>query len=151
MDLEEIKKNWLNREFDVAEFPVTQERILSYVHACGETDPRFCDPDHPDFQAPPTFTAQYVGRRILPEAFPHLGFRGFDAGKTVDIHAPTRPGDTLFGHSTIADAYEKTGRSGRMIFLVHRMEFVNQRDERVATVDWRMVRQPDDPPEENKK
>ena len=73
MDLEEIKKNWLNREFDVAEFPVTQERILSYVHACGETDPRFCDPDHPDFQAPPTFTAQVGGGRCRPGAFPHLG------------------------------------------------------------------------------
>ena len=151
MDVEAIKKNWLNREFDVAEFPITQERILAYVHACGETDPRFSDPEHPEFQAPPTFTAQYVGRRILPRDFPMLGFRGFDAGKTVVLHGPARPGDTLFAHSKIADAYEKTGRSGRMVFLVHRMEFVNQKEERVSTVDWRMVRQPDAEPEKSQK
>lgn len=138
-----IKKEWIGREFDVAEFEILEEEALEFARSCGETEPRFMDPGDPDFQAPPTFTAKYVSRRILPEAFPNLGTRGFDAGKAVEVLGPLRPNDTLTAHSKIADIYEKTGRSGPMIFVVHRMEFFNQNGQPVSIVDWRLVRQPD--------
>ena len=138
-----IKKEWVGLEFDTAEFEVTEADILAFARAVGETDPRFCDPSHADFQAPPTFASRFVSRRILPEAFPHIGARGFDAGKAVTCHAPVRAGDRLIAHSKIADVYEKTGRSGPMVFIVHRMEFTNQNGELLCVVDWRMVRQPD--------
>ncbi len=143
MALIQIDRKWIGREVDVAEFKVSERGIQAFGRACGETDPRFTDPEHPDFQAPPTFTSKYVSRRILPEAFPYLGARGFDAGKTVEVLGPLRPHDTLIGHSKIADIYEKTGRSGPMIFIVHRMQFVNQAGDPVSIVDWRLVRQPD--------
>ncbi len=143
MHVKGIDPGWVGREFDVAEFKVSEEDIVEFAKACGEVDPRFTDPSHPDFQAPPTLPAKFVGRRILPEEFPRIGSRGFDAGKTVTSLAPIRPGDRLTARSRIADIYEKTGRSGPMVFIVHRMEFQNQRGEDVAVVDWRMVRQPD--------
>ena len=138
-----IRKEWVGREFDVAEFEIREHEAIEFAKACGETEPRFLEPSDPDFQAPPTFTAKFVSRRILPEAFPSLGTRGFDGGKTVYAHAPIRPGETLTAKSKIADIYEKTGRSGPMVFLVHRMEFRNALDELVSVVDWRMIRQPD--------
>jgi acyl dehydratase len=138
-----IKKEWEGLAFDTAEFTVDRERMIAFARAAGESDPRFLDPGREDFQAPPTFTAQFVSRRILPESFPRIGSRGFDAGKTVQAHRPVRPGDVLTARSKIHDVYEKTGRSGSMIFIVHRMEFENQDGELVSTVDWRMVRQPD--------
>lgn len=138
-----IKKEWIGREFDVAEFEILEEEALEFARSCGETEPRFMDPGDPDFQAPPTFTAKFVSRRILPEAFPHIGIRGFDGGKTVYAHAPIRPGETLSAHSKIADIYEKTGRSGPMVFIVHRMEFRDSQGALVSVVDWRMIRQPD--------
>jgi hypothetical protein len=138
-----IDRDWIGREFDQAEFQVRGEDIVAYAKACGESEPRFTDPAHPDFQAPPTYTAKYVSRRILPESFPHIGARGFDAGKTVHVHGAVRPGDRLTAKSRIADIYEKTGRTGSMVFIVHRMEFTNQHGHLVAVVDWRMVRQPD--------
>jgi acyl dehydratase len=141
MELIEEIKTWVGREFDLAEFPVTESEILDFALAVGETEPRFLDPKHPDFQAPPTFTAKFVSRRVLPEAFPAGSARGFDAGKTVTAHAPVRAGTTLRAHSKIADVYEKTGRSGSMVFIVHRMEFECD-GVPVSTVDWRMVRQP---------
>ncbi len=141
--LEELQKDWIGLEFDTAEFEVKESDILGYAEAVGEGDPRFSDPSHEDFQAPPTFTARFVSRRILPDAFPRIGRRGFDAGKLVTVHAPVRVGDKVIAHSKIADVYEKTGRSGRMIFIVHRMEFTNQQEELLSTVDWRMVMQPD--------
>jgi len=143
MQLDQMKKDWIGVEFDTAEFEVTPEDILGFAAAVGETEPRFTDPNDPDFQAPPTFTGKFVSRRVLPENFPRFeGKRGFDAGKRVTWHAPVRPGHRVIAHSKIADIYEKTGRSGPMIFIVHRMEFTNQDDELLSVVDWRMVRQP---------
>ena len=51
--------------------------------------------------------------------------------------------DRLTARSHIHDIYEKTGRSGQMVFIVHRMEFSNQREELVSIVDWRFVQRPD--------
>jgi acyl dehydratase len=66
---------------------------------------------------------------------------GFAAGKCVTPIAPIRPGDKITARSQIHDIYTKTGRSGTMLFIVHRMEFQNQRGEPVSIVDWRMVQQ----------
>lgn len=143
MELADLKRDWVGFEFDTAEFKVSERDLVDFATACGECEPRYSDPAHPDFQAPPTYTARYVGRRVLPENFPRVGNRGFDAGKCVSWHAPVRPGDTLIAKSKIADIYEKTGRSGSMVFIVHRMEFTNQNGDLVSIVDWRMVQQPD--------
>jgi 3-methylfumaryl-CoA hydratase len=141
-DIDDVKKQWVGKEFDQATFVVDQQRLLDWAEACGETDARFIDPAHPDFQAHPTYTAQYGSRRILPAGFPQLGNgRGIDGGKAVELHLPIRPGDVLTASSQLADIYEKTGRSGTMIFIVHRMTFTNQNGEPAATVDWRMIRE----------
>ncbi len=142
MDVAELKKTWTGFEFDTARFEITEQQMLDFALSCGETDPRFTDPADEDFQAPITFTSRFSGRRILPDDFPKLSRRGFDAGKRLQWIAPVRAGDTLIGTSTIHDIYEKTGRSGSMIFIVHRMEFRNQNGAVVSIVDWRMVQQP---------
>jgi hydroxyacyl-ACP dehydratase HTD2-like protein with hotdog domain len=133
-------RDWVGREFDTTEFEVLESDLLAFARACGESDPRFVDPSHPDFQAPPTYTARFLGRRVLPENFPQPRGRSFDAGKSVEVNGPVHAGDVLIAHSRIHDVYQKTGRSGEMTFVVHRMEFENQRGEIVSVVDWRMVR-----------
>jgi acyl dehydratase len=77
----------------------------------------------------------------MPKDFPKLSSNplGIDGGKCVEVHGPIRPGDRLTARSRIYDVYEKTGRSGGMIFVVHRMEFTNQHDELVSIVDWRLI------------
>jgi len=99
--------------------------------------------EHPDFQAHPGYTTQFLGGQVFPEDFPRIGSGwGFDGGKCVTVHAPVRAGDRLTAKSSIADIYEKTGRSGTMIFIVHRMVFTNAAGEKVSTVDWRLIQQP---------
>jgi hypothetical protein len=141
LDVAKLKAEWVGREFDEKEFPVTAEAALGIARACGETDPRFVDPEHPDFQAPESYPSHLSGGRIFPEALNPLFRKGFpfDAGKRVEPHGPIRPGDVLVGKSQIHDVYEKTGRSGPMLFLVHRMTFTNQTGDLVSIVDWRMV------------
>ena len=82
--------------------------------------------------------------RLFPENFPQIGGGfGIDGGKGVDAHAAIRAGDTLTATTTIADIFDKTGRSGTIIFIVQRMEFRNQSDTLVSTVDWKMIKMAD--------
>jgi N-terminal half of MaoC dehydratase len=145
VDVAELKRDWTGFEFDRVEFPVAAEELAEFARAVGETAPWFTDPSHPDLRAVPNFPTKYHGRRMWPAEFPRLSKTsvGFDAGKRVEVHGAIRPGDVLVARSKIHDVYEKTGRSGSMVFLVHRMEFSNQRGELVAIVDWRFLQQPD--------
>jgi len=141
VDVARMKQEWAGKQFDEKEFTISVEAALEFALACGETDPRFTDPHHPDFQAPCTATAQFTGARVFPDALLPLMRKGvgFDAGKCVVPGVPIRPGERLIGRSEIHDIYEKTGRSGRMMFVVHRMTFTNPRGEVASVVDWRMV------------
>lgn len=139
-DLDEVRRQWVGVPFERGEHPILEHDLVVWARACGETDQRFVDPAHPDFQAHPTYTSRFSARPFLPDDFPQLGDGGIDGGKRVEVAAPVRPGDTLSSTTAIAEIYEKTGRSGTMVFVVHRMTFTNQRGEPVATVDSRMIR-----------
>jgi hypothetical protein len=139
IDIDAVKKSHVGFEFDEATFKVKSEKLIAYATACGEQESRYLDPRDEDFRAVPNYAANFHGRRNLPENFPVDINRSFDAGKCCENLAPIRPGDTITGRSHIHDIYEKTGRSGPMMFVVHRMEFSNQNDTQVAVVDWRMV------------
>ncbi len=144
VDVAALKRDWADKEFDVVDFSVKAEDLVEFASACGEPELRYTDPTDPDFQAAPSYAARFVGRRTFPENFPKIGSGyGFDAGKCVEWYAPIRPNDVLTARSRIHDIYQKTGRSGPMVFIVHRMEFTNQNDELVSIVDWRMVQQPE--------
>ena len=145
VDVEKLKADWTGFEFDRVDFDVTAEELVEFASAVGERLPRYVDPEDADFQAVPNFTTKYHGRRMWPEAFPKLSSTsaGFDGGKAVEVLGPIRAGDRLTAKSHIHDIFEKTGRSGPMIFIIHRMEFSNQRDEPVSVVDWRFIQKPD--------
>jgi hypothetical protein len=137
--VDELKQRWVGHTFDTVHFEVDAESLVEFAAACGETLPRYTDPADPDFQAVPSYTARYHGGRALPEGFPMRMEQSFDGGKCVEWHGAIRPGDRLTARSKIHDVYEKSGRSGGMRFVVHRMEFSNQRDELVSVVDWKMI------------
>ena len=138
-DTKALKEKWCGWEFDEVDFEMKAEPMVEFAASCGETQSRFTEPDDPDFQAVPSYTTRFHGRRAMPDDFPIKQHQGFDAGKSVDVHNPLRPGDKLTARSEIHDIYEKTGRSGPMLFIVHRMKFSNQRGELISVVDWRLV------------
>ena len=74
----------------------------------------------------------------MPPDFPKLEGLSMNAGKAMMLHHPVRPG-TLVGRSHLHDIYAKTGRSGRMTFIVQRMEFFDPDGTLVATSDSRQV------------
>ena len=98
------------------------------------------DPDHPDFQASTAFPTHINVARMLPDDFPDFGSRGIDGGKSVEWHRPMRDGEPMHATVQISDIYDKTGRSGTMVFIVNRMTFFDAQDRLVCIVDWRMIR-----------
>ena len=139
VDVEELKANFLNLEFDRADFELDPERLVTVAVTSGETKEEFIDPDHPDFQAAPAFIASLASNRHLPLDFPNLGGIPMDGGKAVTCIKPVRAGVPLTGRTHLHDIYAKNGRSGRMVFVVSRMEIRDPDGEHVATSDSRMV------------
>ena len=137
-DIEEIRGKFLNRDFDEKVFDIKAGVTMEYARLCGETAERFLNQDHPEFQAPPTYIASLSGGRALPRDFPRFGI-GMDADKGVECFKPVRPGQKLTGKTHLHDVYTKTGRSGRMIFVVTRIEFFDAQGEHVANADSRIV------------
>jgi hypothetical protein len=132
----EVDRSVIGREFDRTVFgPISREEIVEYSEACGEP----CAEDQDGLTAPSTFVVSLRGRRFMPHEVTKLGRAGLDAGKDIEFGVPVRVGDVLTSVSAIHDIYEKTGRSGRMGFLVLRTVITNQDDEAVAVVDQRMM------------
>jgi hypothetical protein len=139
LDIEDLKKRFLNVDFDEQTFSVTAAKLVDYAKTCGEQAPRYTDPTHPDFQAPPTFPSSFSAGRRLPDGFPNLPGLGMDAGKAVSPKKPIRPDTKLTGRSHIHDIYTKSGRSGRMVFIVLRMDLFDPAGEHLASADTSMV------------
>jgi len=137
-DIEAARENFLNLDFDEKQFEIDPKVTSEYARLCGETATRFVDENDPDFQAPPTYIASLSGGRSLPKDFPRFGL-GMDAGKGVECIQPIRPGQTITGRTHIHDIYTKTGRSGRMIFVVSRLEFYDKDGNHLANSDSRIV------------
>jgi len=130
----------LGQAFDRAVYgPVTAEELVAFARALG-APPCYTEPG-PDLIAHPTFCVSYRGHKFFPDNLPASlrGRMSFDAGKDIELGVPIRPGDTVTVVSTLHDVYEKTGRSGTMVFVVVRFTLTNQRGERVATVDNRLM------------
>ena len=66
LDIEVLKKEFLNQEFDEQTYSVTADALIDYARACGELAPRYTDKTHPNFQAPPTFPSSFNAGRQLP-------------------------------------------------------------------------------------
>jgi len=137
-DIAAARAAYLNKDFDEQSYVIAAEKTIEYARLCGETAGRFLDPAHPEFQAPPTYVASLSGNRALPKGFPRFGI-GMDAGKGVECFLPVRPGTSITGRTHLHDIYSKTGRSGRMVFAVSRMEFFDVDGQHLANADSRVV------------
>lgn len=142
----EFDRSILGQVFDETSFPsVTKEEIVQYAASLGETNPLYTDEaaaakgPYGGLVASPTFVTKLRAQKFTPEHLPKFGKVGFDGGRDLELYAPVRPGDQLTMLSTIHDIYEKTGRTGSMYFIVIRNEVKNQKGEKVAVIDHRIM------------
>ncbi len=124
---------------------VTTTDIRKYAMAVywPETPPRlFWDEEHAKHTrwrgivAPEDFNAfawPIAGPGRFPKGLVPAGPRRFNAASDARYHVPIRPGDVLQATETVLEPYERTGRSGRMLFIVTETRWTNQRGELVKT------------------
>ena len=62
-----------------------------------------------------------------------------DGGKAVTSHRPVGRNTKLTGRTHLHDIYDKTGRSGQMVFIVARTQLYDVDGEHCATLDSRQV------------
>ena len=139
----------INKVFEVTEpVEVKADKIKRYCAALGETNPIYADEEqakkgpYGGIVAPPSFAVTFRNGRHFFENVPRFGRRGFDAGKDVEFRAPIHPGDKITLSSHVKEIYEKTGRSGSMVFVVVRSTVQNQNGEVVAHIDHRFMNRP---------
>ena len=117
-----------------------------YALAVGDFNPLYSNADHAkanglrDVMAPPTLicdTWQYVdsdmdgrGDLVGRGAFGEL--TGLRAGNEYEFFQPLHPDDVITARWLVKDVYERTGRSGSMIFQVVEATYSNQRGELIA-------------------
>jgi acyl dehydratase len=136
----------IGRVFETTDpVPVTAEMINKFVEAIGEQNPLHTDAaaaakgPYGGLTAPPSFAVTFRNGQHFFQHVPRFGKQGFDAGKDVEFVAPIRPGDSVTLSSHVKEIYEKTGRSGSMVFVIVRTTLKNQKDEVVAHVDHRFM------------
>jgi acyl dehydratase len=142
----EYDTSWLGKEFDRYTYNVTKEEIVEFAQSIGATNPLYLDEAYArttpygSLIAPPTFCIVFRSYARLPDLKLSYGKRGFDGGKECTFLEPIRPGDAITGVDRIAQVYEKTGRSGNMIFVVRESELTNQHGAKVAIVRQSLIR-----------
>ncbi len=139
LDIDELKERFLDLEFDRKDFVLDPEKAAAVARLSGSPLPQYTDPSHPDFQASPPFIGSQASGRHLPIEFPKLGGIPMDGGKAVTCLKPVPTGVPLTGRTHLHEIYAKSGRSGRMVFLVSRMEIFDADGEHLATSDSRQV------------
>ena len=146
-DALEFDRSVLGVDVDIGEYHVTKEEIIAYARALGETNPLYVDEE--------AARAGPYGTVIAPSGFytymrfkpgPNLGLKfpenrlGYMAGQDIQYIEPIRAGDTISARAQIADVYAKTGRTGRLVFVVTRTTYSNQHGRTVLTVESSNVR-----------
>jgi 3-hydroxybutyryl-CoA dehydratase len=127
---------------------VTAERIANFCIAVGETNPLYLDPaaaavgPHRGIIAPPAFVTAFRYADDVFDSLPAFASGGLMAGIDFELGAPIRAGDSIHVSCELKETYEKTGRTGTMIFAVVRSTLTNQNGEVVAYVDHRMMNRP---------
>ena len=139
LDVEALREKFLNVVFDEYEITLDADNLATYALSCGETATKFTDPKDPDFQAPPTIGSSFQPRQRYPEGFPKFKGLGMDAGKAVNPIQPMRPNEAIMARTHMHDIYTKSGRSGRMVFFVNRMEFSDAQGTLLGTADTSIV------------
>ncbi|MBF6559810.1 MAG: MaoC family dehydratase N-terminal domain-containing protein [Candidatus Binataceae bacterium] len=136
----------IGRVFETTDpVPVSAEAIATFCTAIGETNPIHVDAAAAQkgpwggITAPPSFAVTFRNGQHFFQHVPRFGKQGFDAGKDVEFGAPIRPGDAITLTSHVKEVYEKTGRTGSMVFVVVRSTLTNQHGEMVAHVDHKFM------------
>ena len=132
-------------EVEVGSLTITRDQIRKYCEVVGETNSLYTD----DGAAKegrfgeiiaPTGLLQTMHLAQGLDAKVEFGNTGFHAGQRMEFFEPIRVGDIVTARAQVKEVYEKTGRSGSMVFTVTLVTYRNQRGEPVMAMEHSFVR-----------
>jgi hypothetical protein len=108
--------------------------LKRFAEAIGDPNPRWAK------EAPPTFfVALAPGSMHLAEA-EEYGKGWLNGGNRFEYFVPVKVGDRITATGRLADAYEKEGSSGNLLFIIFETDYVNQDGQLVARLRSTAIR-----------
>jgi hypothetical protein len=132
----------------VDSFPVEFGHVMTFARAVGDPNPIYSDPDaaiapptfaiasaqfDPDYPLRPTPGEEWYGSGRGPGLMKE-GAGGLHAEQHFEYHRHIRVGDVLTAHAYPGEGWEKSGRSGRLVFTQQITEFRDRSGELVVTI-----------------
>ena len=143
----EFDKSVIGVDVPTGTHHVTREEIVAYARALGETNPLYLDeeaakagPYGAIIATPGFYTFMRFGRGPDPKVRFSNSNLGYMAGQQIEYFEHIRAGDTISARSQVTDVYAKTGRTGKLVFVVHRTTYSNQHGRTVMVVESSNVR-----------
>ena len=127
----------LGVESAAIQYDVEKGAIRKFVEAIGDADPIYVDEKAAQaagfktIVAPPTFLCMFRPQE-LPDLKMDFGRVRLNGGNAYDYYQPVYAGDTITVTAKYADVTERTGRTGKMVFVMTELTFTNQHGEVVA-------------------
>ena len=111
--------------------------LADYAKSCGEIAPKYTDPNDSDFQPPPSPPAFSPSNVIQTGSRPSKVWAWTLASQSLRRAPCVRAYPFL--PALMHDIYTKSGRSGRMVFFVNRMEFTDPDGTFLGSADTSIV------------
>jgi acyl dehydratase len=133
----EFDRSALGAESAPVTYDVEKGAIRKFVEAIGDEDPIYYDEKAAQaagfktIVAPPTFLCTFRAQE-LPDLNIQFGRVRLNGGNEYEYHLPVYAGDTITVTAKYADISERSGRSGKMVFVITELTFRNQHGEVVA-------------------
>ena len=135
-------RSLLDQETHIGTFEVTRQMIIDFAKSTGETNSIHIGDRNGegDIIAPSTICNIFVNGLTRPDIKLEFGDLSFFAGQSIECKKSIQPEDVLNAYTKLHNVYSKTGRSGKMVFVVWQTTFKNQQGEIVAFVNESFVR-----------
>jgi acyl dehydratase len=118
-------------------YEVEKGALRKFAEAIGDEDPIYLDEKAAQAAgfktqiAPPTFLCTFRAQD-LPDLKIQFGRVRLNGGNEYEYYKPIYAGDTITVTAKYIDVSERTGRTGKMVFVVTELTFKNQLGEVVA-------------------
>ena len=140
-----LDPNLIGKEFPVCTVAVTVEDIRTFAEAMEDLNPVYLDVEavqavgYPTIIASPLFCMKMRGGRMRPDVPLEPGYASLHAGQDIEFADEIYAGQTYTITAKVAEAYEKTGRSGPLGILVREVDIKDATGKIVVTLRERQI------------
>lgn len=148
ISMTELDPELINKTFEVPKpVTVTVEMIVAFCEAIGEVVSPTADAGSADnggdrrIVAPLSISGSFRAAEDIFDYLPKFE-RRLLASMELQFVEPIHAGDQIKITSAVVESYEKTGRSGPLVFTVIRTTLTNQHGRVVTRIDQRFTSRP---------